>query len=165
MFRAKLTIPNDFLGSYRRLAKNAQDRMRTELQTTVKTVLDRDVRDFLGQEPGPVLHPFEFSTDKSRKAYFATNGFGAGIPYSRTGNLVQSWTVNVVATVTRMAVSILNKSKYAKYVYGLQATPGHINTGWQRDLPTALELLQERLIEQVSAAWARAVALSLRSRR
>lgn len=34
---------------------------------------------------------FVWSSDRQRKAYFASNGFGAGIPYQRTQTLSQGW--------------------------------------------------------------------------
>ncbi len=40
----------------------------------------------------PVSYPIQWDSEKQRRAFFATNGFGNGIPYSRTGDL--AWTVS-----------------------------------------------------------------------
>ena len=40
----------------------------------------------------PVQYPIRWDSAKQRAAFFATNGFGNGIPYERTGNTV--WTVS-----------------------------------------------------------------------
>jgi hypothetical protein len=39
----------------------------------------------------PVQYPINWDSEKQRRAFFATNGFGHGIPYVRTGEAV--WTV------------------------------------------------------------------------
>jgi hypothetical protein len=32
----------------------------------------------------PVTYPIQWDSERQKRAYFATNGFGAGIPYQRT---------------------------------------------------------------------------------
>lgn len=45
-------------------------------------------------EPGaPSSSPKEWDTDRQRKAFFASDGFGGGVPYERTGAYQASWTV------------------------------------------------------------------------
>jgi hypothetical protein len=39
----------------------------------------------------PADYPIEWTSERQRRAYFASNGFGAGIPYQRTGQLQESW--------------------------------------------------------------------------
>lgn len=44
------------------------------------------------QEPGkPIVYPVQWDSTKQRKAFFATNGFGRGIPTKRTGQGVNAW--------------------------------------------------------------------------
>ena len=64
----------------------------------------------------PSDYPLEWTSDKQRKAYFATNGFGGGIPYQRTGNLARGWRVEWDDTTNQMIV--YNVNDYAKYVVG-----------------------------------------------
>lgn len=46
-------------------------------------------------EPGkPIIYPVQWDSEKQRRAYFASNGFGKGIPYNRTGAYSRSWTVD-----------------------------------------------------------------------
>jgi hypothetical protein len=42
------------------------------------------VKDRISEEGEPVRYPIQWDTERQRRAYFATNGFGAGIPYKRT---------------------------------------------------------------------------------
>ena len=39
----------------------------------------------------PVTYPIQWDSERQRRAYFATNGFGGGIPYRRTGAYERSW--------------------------------------------------------------------------
>lgn len=49
-------------------------------------------------EPGkPIQYPVQWDSEKQRRAFFATNGFGKGIPYKRTGAYELGWKVNRVA--------------------------------------------------------------------
>ena len=42
-------------------------------------------------EGAPVRYPVQWDSEKQRRAYFASNGFGKGIPYQRTGRTRLSW--------------------------------------------------------------------------
>jgi len=45
-------------------------------------------------EPGSLItYPVQWDSPKQRAAFFASNGFGKGIPYKRTGAYERSWTV------------------------------------------------------------------------
>lgn len=45
------------------------------------------------REPGaPITYPVNWDSERQRKAYFASNGFGHGIPYVRKGDYERGWT-------------------------------------------------------------------------
>jgi len=45
-------------------------------------------------EPGkPITYPVQWDSEKQRRAFFATNGFGKGIPYTRNGGYERSYAV------------------------------------------------------------------------
>lgn len=165
MIRMKITPPKAIFDSVRDLPRRSRQQFQRELQTVVKPNLQTEVKDLIGREPGPVVHPFQFSTDKSRRAYFATRGFGKGIPYQRTHDLVNSWFVDLqLGTGT---IVIFNAKRYGKYVYGSPTqlqVPGHLKTGWGRDFPAALQLITEYGIEQILDAWGRAVNVAAKER-
>lgn len=54
------------------------------------------IRSRMAEEGKPVTYPVQWDSDKQRRAFFATNGFGRGIPYTRTGNYGRGWTVTPV---------------------------------------------------------------------
>jgi hypothetical protein len=50
-----------------------------------------EIRDLM-REPGrPIRYPVQWDTDKQRVAFFASDGFGAGIPTGRTGDYQAGW--------------------------------------------------------------------------
>lgn len=42
------------------------------------------IKERISQEGKPVTYPIQWDSERQKRAYFATNGFGAGIPYRRT---------------------------------------------------------------------------------
>lgn len=71
-----------------------------------------DVR--AGLYPNREYGPFVWSSDKQRKAYFATDGFGGGIPYMRTMQLYENAHFNVSSQ--SFFIEYINSSPYAKWV-------------------------------------------------
>lgn len=78
---------------------------------------------------------------KQKAAYFATNGFGKGIPYQRTGRSAKSWFVRSSTKDNVYFLNIGTSWKDAKYVYGdllvkdanraMRPMQGfHRDTGW-----------------------------------
>lgn len=50
------------------------------------------------KRPGrPVRYPIHWDSEKQRKAYFATNGFGKGIPYRRSDGYINAWQSRAIA--------------------------------------------------------------------
>ena len=106
--------------------------------------------------PGAVVYPIEWKTDRQRRAFFATDGFGRGIPTKRTGKVNSNWKV---AWRSKQAFSgtieVYNAVTYARFVYGgfnrqtQNQQPFHANTGWiqgavgrSRIMPEADRLLR-----------------------
>jgi hypothetical protein len=51
----------------------------------------KNIRDEMQQEGLPVTYPINWDSERQRRAFFATDGFGGGIPYQRSGIAVGSW--------------------------------------------------------------------------
>jgi hypothetical protein len=92
----------------------------------------------LTEIPGPSSQPVKWTSDKQRKAYFASNGFGGGIPTVRTGTIAQAWDVEYIVDPGAFRVLIINRNPKSKFLYGgasLRSNPRfqqqqHKNTGW-----------------------------------
>jgi len=91
----------------------------------------------LKHEPQQVEHgegnPYQWQSEKQRKAFFASDGFGQGIPTKRTHEGVNSWTMKVVdSNWTQVKIEGGNI-----FVQGNFQQRGHKADGWK----TYFELL------------------------
>jgi len=67
------------------------------------------------RKPGKAInYPVKWDSEKQRRAFFATNGFGRGIPTIRTDKYVKGWKILKLNDGYRMT----NNTGYAKYVGG-----------------------------------------------
>jgi len=73
-------------------------------------------------------NPYKWQSDKQRKAYFASNGFGGGIPSRRTGAVNRGWQ----ASVDPYRKTVFNRLNYARYVMGARQQMGHAVDGWRK---------------------------------
>lgn len=71
-----------------------------------------------------------WTTEKQRRAFFATDGFGHGIPYRRTGNLARAWQFVVDVTDNGLTASVRNDAPAAPFVYGRWQQGFHADQGW-----------------------------------
>lgn len=121
-------------------------RARARTKPKVDAVLAPDI--------GPVVYKIKWTTQRQERAFFATNGFGKGIPTQRTGALNASWE-SVSLTVASLGTSILiwNSQKYAKFVVGTFTSIApmqrfHRNTGWQPVILT-IDRIKQILIDGI----------------
>lgn len=87
-------------------------------------------------------YPINWDSEKQRRAYFATNGFGRGIPYRRNGRYEGGW--DIVPTETGYRLE--NKWDKARYVSGYHDGSGQsaIHAGrW----PLFQEVVEEEIQE------------------
>jgi hypothetical protein len=74
--------------------------------------------------------PFEWSSDKQRKAFFASDGFGGGIPTQRTYELAQQGVFSM--NEGYLTVEYQNYAPYNKFVISSNdVIIGHRKRGWQ----------------------------------
>jgi hypothetical protein len=79
-------------------------------------------------------HPFEFTTPKSRRKYFAmirngevrTDDYG----YVRNGGYGKSWRVEATENGNEYTIEVFSTFPASKYVGGANQVAGHRNTGW-----------------------------------
>lgn len=72
---------------FSRLISNSEAALKEAFGETAAHIVE-DMRE-VGK---PVAYPVQWDSDKQRKAFFATNGFGGGIPHVRKNDYVNSWT-------------------------------------------------------------------------
>jgi hypothetical protein len=73
-------------------------------------------------------NPYRWQSEKQRRAFFATKGFGGGIPSRRSGELSRGWQ----ASVDPYRKTLFNRVPYAKYTMGDRQQKGHTTDGWRK---------------------------------
>ena len=80
--------------------------------------------------PGAPRHPIMWSSERQRRAYFASDGFGRGIPTRRTGSVVAGWEAGFEQTDNGGVMVLSNFNPAVQYLQGVNAQAYHIDTGW-----------------------------------
>lgn len=124
---------------YRRIAR--------EIVPPAERLLDR----LLIFEPGPPRYPIAWASERQRRAFFATNGFGRGIPTRRTGFILHSWEIMIHQHGGELVIVAINSAPYAEFVYGPRQQPFHAGR-W----PVADDVVIDAAIEleaDLEAMW------------
>lgn len=115
-------------------------------------------------QPAPsVARPIEWQSERQRKAYFASNGFGGGIPSRRTDTTRNAWYLHRELTAGELAIEIGNNKAHAQFVYGSLNQRSrdeaarfqqrmHRNTGWGLAVDIinpALETIRDQYIGEL----------------
>lgn len=142
--RQETLISPDVTAPIREIRQYARSEYRREFGKiargkTVQKVLRRLYRD-----PGPVHRPIRWTSERQRRAYFATNGFGRGIPTRRTGELQRAWH----AELDGDQILIVNNDPAASYVQGDDQQQFHADTGYE----TVQNVVADYLVEFEDAA-------------
>lgn len=106
--------------------------------------------EYLSTEPGRPQYPIRWASERQRRAFFATDGFGRGIPTRRTGALTNAW--QAVYNPEDTAVELRNPVAYMKFVQGRFIQPFHIDTGW-RTWQSQTDRFFLEAIETVGGLW------------
>ena len=92
--------------------------------------LDVKALTWLRFTPAKPHYPIVWQSERQRRAFFATNGFGRGIPTERSGKLQAEWKVRQRTTSTGGSISFDNDTSYSPYVQGDQMQDMHIASGY-----------------------------------
>lgn len=68
-------------------------------------------------------YPIHWKSAKQRRAFFATNGFGRGIPTPRTHALSNGWQTDITPLADGGDLTVYNSAPEAGFVYGDFDTP------------------------------------------
>ncbi len=118
---------------------------RKDLRPFASQWVDRTLR----QEPGPVVHPIEWESDKQLRWYWWQVGLGnIEVPYVRTHEYVNAWHVTADYENGLTAINVRNDSDHGEFVGGRRQQKMHRNTGWP-SAPEELQLLSLALDERI----------------
>jgi len=77
------------------------------------------------RQPGKAInYPVKWDSEKQRRAFFATNGFGRGIPSRRTDRYRLGWNIQQAGAI---GYRLENNAPYSKYLGGTAFGPGQSN--------------------------------------
>ncbi len=135
-YRLEIDLPEDVFKAVSDTAI-ASPLMRRVWQQQTRGIANELLRR-VSTPPGGVKRPIQWASEKQRRAYFATNGFGKGIPYKRSGKQSRSWEVKYIFTQADGILTLESSSPVTPFVQGSMQQPFHHNTGWPRaDLEAA----------------------------
>ncbi len=127
-----------------RLMQNAMKGKRGRLANKALRALTR--------EPGKPNYPLRWQSARQRRAFFASGGFGRGIPTQRSGKLLQSWDVKYENTSEGGVVSLVNPVSYMKFVQGDEAQRFHLDTGYVQ-VEDVVDDYQQEVGDVVVETW------------
>lgn len=151
MIKVDVTVDTDVLEAISETALSAPRRMNAAYKRRIKRIRQQ-ILDELRQYPGPVKRPFRWASERQRRAFFATNGFGHGIPYVRTNALKEGWTTHIRDRRDGVIFEVVNNTDYAEFVVGDWAQPGHIATGW-RSAAVTIARFREQAVDELIDVW------------
>lgn len=133
--------------------------IKLQAMEAIATYLIGNEQRGLAKAPERVQHgagnPYQWQSEKQRRAFFATDGFGGGIPYKRTGNLSAGWVYDSKDS-NWTSVKIENIESYSGFVMGDQQQRGHAADKWRKfadvistNLTGAIRSAQRRVDEWI----------------
>lgn len=158
MIRASVTTSQDGLAQLQRLAQIWPVAVNAWAKKTLRPFVSKQVDYRLRKAPGAVHYPIQWTSEKQRLAFFASDGFGHGIPYTRSNELPQAWHVRGDYRNGVTGITVYNDAPQSAYVYGDETgqhqQPMHYNTGWPRfvDAAQVIALESDALIEDALPA-------------
>lgn len=156
MYQASVYIEDDVLAALGEAVQTAPDRLRRGLGIIARGPIAQSLIKDLSTEPGSPHYPIRWKSPKQRRAFFATDGFGGGIPTARNHRLSQGWRVVLAGLADTNIFSVENSTPYTEFVQGMYQQPMHIDTGW----PDANKVIRDHSEEFENAAidlWDRVV--------
>lgn len=143
-FEADITASQNLRGKLRNVKRIAQEAGQDAFNQ-IERPLAADLQ-FVPPEWGNKKR--DWQTDTQRNAFFASDGFGGGIPTRRTGAMIAGWTVTFTAVGRGFRIGISNPVDFTRFVVGSLAKQVsraarfqqrmHKATGW----PLATETVQ-----------------------
>lgn len=136
---AELTLSNPNLNAdFQAFMRGAPDLFNRKVPSAARRVTRFAIQrlpDATPPDPRPKFpnrpYPLRWTSAKQRRAFFATNGFGGGIPYRRTGELMRSWRTETIFNNGNGFFALINTRDEARYVFGRNQQLYHFDIGWR----------------------------------
>lgn len=129
MITVTITVDYKTLAQIEHNILDAQRQFKTLLSKRVNAHAARALHD-IRNAPSSPKYPIEWQSERQRKAFFASKGFGRGIPYRRTGKLQASWAIEKNFDLNSGKMDLVNNAPEAVYVQGDIVQRMHLASGW-----------------------------------
>lgn len=149
MIKFSSDIPFDIFDAIQEQAQKLPALVKRGLPRVTRPIDNRMLAE-LTYEPPVWTKKRRWNSLKQMRAFFATNGFGGGIPTRRTGALIRAWRVLTKFSVDGGEIIAENTSPHADFVQGDRAQMMHLDTGWPQAAPIYAKYLpvyEDALIE------------------
>ncbi len=84
----------------------------------IKPELLDELQDKPPKRDYPEDYPIEWTSEKQKKAFFASDGFGAGIPTERTDSMINSWEIFGEVVKGSFNIVVRNTKDWSKFIVG-----------------------------------------------
>lgn len=128
---------------FERFGHEVEDAVLDEINKVAEQIVDEMT------EPAPApIYPIQWDSDTQRKAFFATDGFGGGIPHVRTLQTESAWQAIPMDDGTE----IQNPLSHSVFVYGTYENPdlqSDIHVDNQKAYKTVVDYILGKLPENI----------------
>jgi hypothetical protein len=154
MFSLSISFDSDVMDALQDALDSAPKTTNTIINRAILPEFTERVKREVTPYP-PARHgKVRWKSERQWKAYFATDGFGSGIPYVRSGRFGQAWELNYTELENGGQITISNNARtrtgdpLAQYIVGEHQQPFHADTGWPK-ADDKLATIQEDLTDAV----------------
>lgn len=143
-----------------KIVRSGLERLRTKIALISRKRLYENAKEIKAEmsvEGGDVVRPIRWDSDKQRKAFFATDGFGGGIPTQRSGKTPAGWKI----IKTDAGYDITNPLAHAKYLYGTARSKKKISSIHKGTYPVFAEVW-ERIVAKLPKSVLKAIKTTAR---
>lgn len=152
MIRLSVAYDKKQLRNIRRYMQQFDSTLDREVKREAN-LIGRSAIQELSRPVAPVRYLIQWASERQRKAFFASNGFGKDIPTRRTGSTLKQWRYEIIRNRDGYRFSIYNTKPYAKYLFGSLAQNKrkaarfqqtmHKNTGYPLAQPIVIEAIDK----------------------
>ena len=164
------TKPIDELAAFASQIANIHQQIGQRVYAEIHPALIDELR----FKPDAPTYPIEWTSEKQRRAFFASDGFGGGIPTERTDSIVNGWRVTAKGSGNRYSIVAVNAVPGAPYVVGgmnfrsraralRPQQKMHQNTGWPLAQDTLTFWLRDAAREEYAKEVDTAIGQNLAS--
>lgn len=144
MIYVNIEFPTNFVNASIERIASAANRMAQLHQQTMPRLGQRGIQQLAVEPPQGNTQGITLRmTPRQRRAFWATNGFGSGIPHIRTHGISEGWEYRVAAQQYDGSFDVYNTEPASEYVEGYRQQPFLAALGWLYAPPILQQVADE----------------------